>query len=83
MQLYTRNRMLFMFFVMFPVLLIADYTGNNTMLFTGIVAGVSSGASIATIAKNAIINKPKADFFFFKRSFKKYHNLPIVNLNLL
>ena len=38
--------MLFIFCVMFPVLLIAEYTGNNSAIFAGIVGGVSSGVSV-------------------------------------
>ena len=32
--------------VMFPTLLYADYTGNGSIVFAGIVGGVVSGASV-------------------------------------
>ncbi len=40
------KRMIFMFCVMFPVLLYAEYTGRNTVLVAAVVAGVSSGVSV-------------------------------------
>lgn len=35
-----------MFVVMFPTLLIAEYTGNSSIIFAGIVGGVTSGVSV-------------------------------------
>lgn len=40
------RRMIFMFCVMFPVLLYAEYTGHNSVLVAAVVAGVSSGVSV-------------------------------------
>ena len=40
------KRMIFMFCVMFPVLLYAEYTGSNTVLVAAVVAGVTSGVSV-------------------------------------
>lgn len=40
------KRMIFMFCVMFPVLLYAEYTGRNSVLVAAIAGGVSSGVSV-------------------------------------
>lgn len=42
----ARKRAIFIFCVMFPVLLIAEYTGNNSVGLAAITAGVSSGISV-------------------------------------
>ncbi len=46
MPKHLMYRMIFIFSVMFPVLLIAEYMGNNTPLIAGVVGGVSSGVSV-------------------------------------
>jgi hypothetical protein len=38
--------MAFMFCVMFPVLLYAEYIGSNSIIVAGVVAGISSGVSV-------------------------------------
>lgn len=40
------KRMVFIFCVMFPVMLYAEYTGNNSFILAGLSGGVSSGASV-------------------------------------
>ncbi len=40
------RRMAFMFCVMFPVLLYAEYIGSNSIIVAGVVAGISSGVSV-------------------------------------
>jgi hypothetical protein len=46
MPKYMIKRMVFMFCVMFPVLLYAEYTGNNSVVLAGLAGGVSSGVSV-------------------------------------
>lgn len=43
---YMLMRAVFMFCVMFPVLLYAEFTGRNSVLLAGLAGGVSSGASV-------------------------------------
>lgn len=43
---YMIKRMVFMFCVMFPVLLYAEFTGTNSVLVAGLAGGVSSGVSV-------------------------------------
>jgi len=43
---YMIRRMVFMFCVMFPVLMYAEYAGYNSVITAGIVAGVTSGVSV-------------------------------------
>lgn len=40
------KRAIFMLCVMFPVLLYAEYTGNNTVLVAAATGGISSGVSV-------------------------------------
>ena len=40
------KRMIFMFCVMFPVLLYAEFTGRNSIIVAGVAVGVSSGVSV-------------------------------------
>ena len=37
------KRMIFMFCVMFPVLLYAEYTGRNSVIVAAVTGGVASG----------------------------------------
>ena len=46
MQKHIKNRAIFIFCVMFPVLLIAEYLGNNHWVLAGIVGGITSGVSV-------------------------------------
>ena len=43
---YMIRRMAFMFSVMFPVLLLAEYTGTNSIIVAGVTGGVTSGVSV-------------------------------------
>ena len=43
---YMIKRMLFMLFVMFPVLMYAEYIGSNSVIVAGITGGVTSGVSV-------------------------------------
>ena len=40
------KRMIFMFCVMFPVLLYAEFTGRNSVLVAAVTGGVASGVSV-------------------------------------
>ncbi|HMM61565.1 MAG TPA: hypothetical protein PLR50_10530 [Candidatus Rifleibacterium sp.] len=40
------KRMIFMFCVMFPVLLYAEYTGRNSVIVAAVTGGVASGVSV-------------------------------------
>ncbi len=40
------RRMVFMFCVMFPVLLYAEYTGRNSVVVAAITGGLASGVSV-------------------------------------
>lgn len=40
------KRAVFMLCVMFPVLLYAEYTGNNSIMVAAVTGGISSGASV-------------------------------------
>ena len=45
-----KNHMLkragFMFLIMFPILLILEYTGNSSTAITAVLAGVTAGVSV-------------------------------------
>jgi hypothetical protein len=47
-----KKRMIFMFCIMFPVLLYAEFTGNNSVLVAGVVGGVTSGVSVVLFPKD-------------------------------
>ncbi len=49
---YMKKRMIFMFCIMFPVLLYAEFTGNNSVLVAGVVGGVTSGVSVVLFPKD-------------------------------
>lgn len=40
------KRAVFMLCVMFPVLLYAEYTGNNSVMVAAVTGGISSGVSV-------------------------------------
>lgn len=40
------KRMVFMFCIMFPVLIYAEYTGRNSVVVAAVTAGITSGASV-------------------------------------
>jgi predicted membrane chloride channel (bestrophin family) len=46
------KRMVFMFCVMFPVLLYAEFTGNNSVILAGVTGGVTSGVSVVLFPKD-------------------------------
>ncbi|MGM0599059.1 MAG: hypothetical protein ACQETH_04495 [Candidatus Rifleibacteriota bacterium] len=48
---YMIKRMVFMFCVMFPVLLYAEYIGRNSIVLAGLTGGVSSGVSVVLFPK--------------------------------
>lgn len=54
---YMINRMIFMFCVMFPVLLYAEYTGNNSVILAGLAGGVSSGVSVVLFPSDEQVKK--------------------------
>ncbi|PKL50771.1 MAG: hypothetical protein CVV42_01850 [Candidatus Riflebacteria bacterium HGW-Riflebacteria-2] len=55
------KRMIFMFCVMFPVLLYAEYTGRNSILLAGLAGGISSGASVILFPDPEHLKKLKSD----------------------
>jgi reverse gyrase len=55
------KRMIFMFCVMFPVLLYAEYTGRSSVLLAGLAGGVSSGASVILFPDPEHLKKLKSD----------------------
>lgn len=55
------KRMIFMFCVMFPVLVYAEYTGRNSILVAGLAGGVSSGVSVVLFPDPEHLKKIKAD----------------------
>lgn len=55
------KRMIFMFCVMFPVLLYAEYTGNNTILVAAVTAGVTSGVSVVVFPDPEHLKRIKKD----------------------
>ncbi len=40
------KRMIFMFCVMFPVLIYAEFTGRNSVLVAAVTGGIASGVSV-------------------------------------
>ncbi len=54
---YMIHRMIFMFCVMFPVLLYAEYTGNNSVILAGLAGGVSSGVSVVLFPSDEQLKK--------------------------
>ncbi|MEW6711171.1 MAG: hypothetical protein AB1403_15195 [Candidatus Riflebacteria bacterium] len=51
------HRMIFMFCVMFPVLLYAEYTGTNSVILAGLAGGVSSGVSVVLFPSDEQMKK--------------------------
>ena len=43
---YAIKRAVFMFAVMFPILLVLEYTGKTSMTTTIVLAGVTAGVSV-------------------------------------
>lgn len=57
MPKYLIKRMAFMFCVMFPVLMYAEYIGANSVLLAGLAGGVSSGVSVVLFPSDEQIRK--------------------------
>jgi hypothetical protein len=61
------KRMVFMFCVMFPVLMYAEYIGANSVILAGLAGGVSSGVSVVLfpsdeqLKKNAQLDQDKQE----------------------
>jgi predicted branched-subunit amino acid permease len=55
------KRMIFMFCVMFPVLLYAEFTGNNSIVVAALAGGVSSGVSVVLFPDPEHLKKLKSD----------------------
>ena len=45
-QPFVKKRAIFVGCVMFPVLIVGQYLGYDSIVFTGAVAGISSGISV-------------------------------------
>jgi len=55
------KRMIFMFCVMFPVLLYAEYTGRNSIIVAAAAGGISSGVSVIVFPDPEHLKKLKSD----------------------
>ncbi len=55
------KRMIFMFCVMFPVLLYAEFTGRNSIIVAGVTAGISSGVSVVLFPDPEHLKKLERD----------------------
>lgn len=51
------KRAVFMLCVMFPVLLYAEYTGNNSVMVAALTGGLSSGVSVILFPQNKSSDK--------------------------
>ncbi|GAB4267794.1 MAG: hypothetical protein Kow0029_02570 [Candidatus Rifleibacteriota bacterium] len=58
---YMIKRMIFMFCVMFPTLLYAEYTGNNSVILAGLAGGLSSGVSVILFPNDEAQEKDKVN----------------------
>lgn len=57
LELYTVKRAIFMFLVMFPILVILEYTGNTSTTITMILACVTAGVSVVLFPDPAHLKK--------------------------
>ncbi len=55
------KRMIFMFCIMFPVLLYAEYTGRNSVLVAAVTGGVASGVSVVLFPDPEHLKRLKKD----------------------
>ncbi len=55
------KRMIFMFCVMFPVLIYAEYTGRNSVLVAAVTGGIASGVSVVLFPDPEHIKSLKKD----------------------
>jgi reverse gyrase len=55
------KRMLFMFCIMFPVLLYAEYTGKNSIILAAVTGGITSGVSVVLFPDPEHLKRLKKD----------------------